>query len=173
MASIRGSNWVTSLRLPPVRITASGVPWPSVIRWCFDPDRARSTGLGPVWSPFCGPHVAGIDDGPRPVETGRRVQLGQQHFVQALPDAGLVPVAQLPPARHARPEAQLLQQDLPLNAGVEHEEDAAQHLPVGQRLPARVPEPTLLARQERLDPLPRVIRHDPRRSTHASPTPSS
>jgi len=28
-----------------------GVPWPSVSTWCFEPGRARSTGLGPVFGP--------------------------------------------------------------------------------------------------------------------------
>ncbi|AGP55051.1 hypothetical protein M271_17445 [Streptomyces rapamycinicus NRRL 5491] len=32
MVSSSGMSWVMSLRLPPVRMTASGVPWPSVIR---------------------------------------------------------------------------------------------------------------------------------------------
>jgi hypothetical protein len=41
-------SWVTSLRLPPVSETASGMPCASVITWCFEPGRARSTGLGPV-----------------------------------------------------------------------------------------------------------------------------
>src|SRR5215813_14806647 len=41
-------SWVTSLRLPPVSDTASGMPCASVIRWCLEPGRARSTGLGPV-----------------------------------------------------------------------------------------------------------------------------
>ena len=49
---ISGMSWVMSLRLPPVRITASGIPLASVIRWCFEPGFARSTGLGPVWSPL-------------------------------------------------------------------------------------------------------------------------
>ncbi|GAA3596215.1 hypothetical protein GCM10022295_91490 [Streptomyces osmaniensis] len=54
MASSRGSSWVTSLRLPPVSRTASGVPCPSVIKWCFEPARPRSTGDGPVWLPLLG-----------------------------------------------------------------------------------------------------------------------
>lgn len=37
MTSISGRSWVTSLRLPPVRITASGVPCLSVIRGRFRP----------------------------------------------------------------------------------------------------------------------------------------
>ena len=41
----------TSLRLPPVRLTASGMPPASQIRWCLEPGRPRSTGDGPTWSP--------------------------------------------------------------------------------------------------------------------------
>jgi hypothetical protein len=37
-----------SLRLPPVSETASGMPCASVIRWCLEPARTRSTGLAPV-----------------------------------------------------------------------------------------------------------------------------
>ena len=48
MAWMRGMSWVTSLRFPPVSDTASGMPCALVIRWCFEPGRARSTGLGPV-----------------------------------------------------------------------------------------------------------------------------
>lgn len=54
-ASSRGRSWVTSLRLPLVRMTASEVPLPSVIRWCLEPARPRSTGDGPVWSPLLTP----------------------------------------------------------------------------------------------------------------------
>lgn len=41
-------SWVTPWRLPPVSVTAGGVPWPSVVTWCLEPGRARPTGLGPV-----------------------------------------------------------------------------------------------------------------------------
>ncbi len=41
----------TSLRLVPVRMTANGMPCASVIRWCLEPGRARSVGLGPVFDP--------------------------------------------------------------------------------------------------------------------------
>ena len=51
MASTRGRSWVTSLRLAPVRMTARGMPCASVIRWCLEPGRARSVGLGPVFDP--------------------------------------------------------------------------------------------------------------------------
>ena len=49
MAATNGSNCVTSLRLAPVRMTASGMPWASVMRWCLEPGRARSVGFGPVF----------------------------------------------------------------------------------------------------------------------------
>ena len=52
IVSSRGSNWVTSLRLPPVKMTAKGRPVASVIGWCLLPSRPRSTGLGPVRSPL-------------------------------------------------------------------------------------------------------------------------
>jgi hypothetical protein len=51
-ASSSGRSWVTSWRLPPVSVMASGVPWRSTIRWCLEPGRARSTGEGPTWSPL-------------------------------------------------------------------------------------------------------------------------
>jgi hypothetical protein len=41
--------------VPPVSRTASGVPCPSVIKWCLEPARPRSTGDGPVWLPLLGP----------------------------------------------------------------------------------------------------------------------
>jgi hypothetical protein len=56
-ASNSGMSCVTSLRLPPVSVTASAIPWPSTSRWRLLPGRARSTGLGPIAiSPF-GPDV--------------------------------------------------------------------------------------------------------------------
>ena len=51
-ASTSGISWVTSLRLPPVSVTASGMPLVSQIRWCLEPGRPRSTGDGPTWSPL-------------------------------------------------------------------------------------------------------------------------
>jgi hypothetical protein len=66
------------------------------------------------------------------------MQLGQEQFVQLLPHTGLVPVPQPPPAGHPRTEAQLLRQELPGNAGVEHEQDAGQNLPVVQTPAARM-----------------------------------
>ena len=52
-----GSSWVTSWRLPPVGVTARGMPPASVMTWCFEPGLRRSTGLGPVWAALERPSV--------------------------------------------------------------------------------------------------------------------
>lgn len=104
------SSCVKSLRLPPVR-TASGVPCPSVIRWCFELAQLLSTGEGPACTPF-NADVGGVDHTPGSVQPGSRVQLGQQDLVQPLPHASLVSV---PSTRHARPEPEVLGQALPLD----------------------------------------------------------
>ena len=49
--STSGISWVTSLRLPPVTVQASGIPVASTRRWCLEPFLALSTGLGPVSEP--------------------------------------------------------------------------------------------------------------------------
>jgi hypothetical protein len=49
--SMSGTSWVTSLRLPPVTVQASGIPVASTKRWCLEPCLPRSTGLGPVAAP--------------------------------------------------------------------------------------------------------------------------
>jgi hypothetical protein len=56
--------------------------------------------------------VGGVDHRPRPVELPRGSEPGQQHHMQQIPDAGLVPRDETPPARQARAEAQLLRQVL-------------------------------------------------------------
>jgi hypothetical protein len=65
-----------------------------------------------------------------PAPEPKLVQLLQQHRVQLVPGARLVPDCQAPPAGHTRAEAQLLGQILPLDTGVQHEQDPAQGLPV-------------------------------------------
>ena len=58
------------------------------------------------------------------------VQPLQQRGVQAVPDAGPLPVAEPTPAGHPAPAAQLLRQPLPRDAGPQHEDDACQAGPV-------------------------------------------
>jgi hypothetical protein len=74
-----------SLRLPPVGPTVSGLPRPQTIRWCLEPFRERSTGLGPVLAPPKRPHVRAVNRGPRPVDPVGFVELHQQQLVQPLP----------------------------------------------------------------------------------------
>lgn len=105
--------------------------------------------------------MAGVDHRPRPVELLRSPQLLQQDDVKAVPHAGLVPSGQPPPARHARAEAELLGQVLPLDAGVQDEQDPAQSLPVRNPRPPGDQLRTRL-RQQRLDQRPQFVRHDPR-----------
>src|SRR3712207_4097613 len=51
--------------------------------------------------------------------------------MESVPDPGLLPIAQAPPARHAAAAAQLLGKHLPGDAGLEHEDDARQGGTVG------------------------------------------
>ena len=104
-----------------------------------------------------GPHMRAIDRGAGEVQQVRGPQLGQQHLVQALPDPGIVPVAQPAPARHPRTESQLLGQELPADPGVQHEQDSAQYLAVVQTGSARTSGVALDLRQQRRDPLPQAI----------------
>ena len=104
IASTSGIIWVMSLRLPPVSPTVSGVPRPQTIRWCLEPLRERSTGLGPVLRPPKRPHVRAVDRRSRPVDPLRLIELREQQLVQPLPDAGLLPLAQPPPTGHPEPQ---------------------------------------------------------------------
>lgn len=82
------------------------------------------------------------------------IELGEQELVQSLPHPGLVPVPQPARTRHARAEAQFLGQVLPLDAGMQHMQDSAQHVPVRKWFAARMLVPPLPPRQQRFDPLP-------------------
>lgn len=96
----------------------------------------------------------------RPVQPGRGVQLGEQDLVQPLPDTGPVPVPQPAPAGHA--QAELLRKVFPLDVRVQDVQGPAQHLAIGDRQTTGVAEPAFPLRQEQLDALRQVVRHDPR-----------
>src|SRR5215204_5386004 len=129
-ASRSGISWVTSWRLPPVSAQASGSPVWSTRRWCLEPLRPLSTGLGPVSEPpFFGLDVAGVGDRPRPLDLTSGVQSGEQQLVQALPDPGPLPLVQAPPAGRARAEAELERQVAPGEPRVQHEQDPAERFP--------------------------------------------
>jgi hypothetical protein len=104
--SSRSISWVTSMRLPPVSVQASGTPPLSTSRWCLLPARPLSTGLRPVCAPLFCLDVAGVGDRPLPLELLGGVQLGQQQLVQPFLHAGLLPGPQPAPGRHAAAEAE-------------------------------------------------------------------
>lgn len=111
----------------------SGGAIQSGFRWCFDPVRPRSTGLGPVWFLLLRlargwsrpPPVTSQDGPPRRVRPAALRAAAARRQPRSSPRS--------PPAGHARAGAQLLGLALPLDAGVQHEEDSAQHLSVRQR----------------------------------------
>ena len=87
-------SWVTSLRLPPVSSTASGTPPASVIRWCLEPSRPRSTGLRPVFGPPLSARTWLESTTARERSSfPAGSQFGEQNLVQTLPEPGVVPVA--------------------------------------------------------------------------------
>src|SRR6266540_1622549 len=114
--------------------------------------------------------MAGIRDRPRPLELTGGPQLGKQQRVQPLPDARPLPLIQTAVAGRASAEAELERQMSPGDPRVQHEQDPLQRLPIRQPLPARIAEAALHLRQQRLDPLPQPVRHDPRRNSHRHPS---
>jgi hypothetical protein len=66
----------------------------------------------------------------RPVDLAPIRQALQHLAMQAFPHASAIPVSEAPPTRHPTPTAQLLRQELPANASLEHKDDACQHLAV-------------------------------------------
>jgi hypothetical protein len=128
------------------------------------PDGRGPPGSDRFWATTRHSNVSGVDHRPRPVQFPGTVQLRQQQLVQLFPDPGSVPHLEASPAGHPRPESQLLREELPLDTGVQHEQDPAQHLPIRDPLPTRIRRiPRRRLGQQRLDALPQPVRHDPRR----------
>jgi len=90
-------------------------------------DRARSGFGPPLRARRCELSITALDQS----SFVSSMQLDQQQFLQPPPHPGLVPFGQPPPTGHARPEPQLLGQELPRDPGVQREQDPAQHLTVG------------------------------------------
>src|SRR5215831_4464469 len=130
----------------------------------------------PGWDPFSSPlfrlQIAGVGDRALPLNLIGGVQLGQQQFVQLVPDAGLLPRTQPPPRRHPAAEAELLRQMLPPDPRVEHEQDPLQRQPIVERLATRIAKTTLLPRQQRLQPPPQRVRDLPPLHPHRHPPPT-
>jgi L-fuconate dehydratase len=88
-------------------------------------------GWGRLWAPAGGPDVGGVDHRARDRSSWffeRSLFSGNWCSWSRTP--GLVPGGQAAPAGHARAEAQFLGQILPLDAGVQDEQDPAQSLAI-------------------------------------------
>ena len=93
IAPTKGNRCVTSLRLAPVRIAASGMPFTSVMTWCFEPFFPRSVRLGPTFAPPQNrPHGGAVHDRPREVDLVGPAQPCQQGVVDLFPHPGALPV---------------------------------------------------------------------------------
>jgi hypothetical protein len=88
----------------------------------------------------------------------------QQQCVQPVPHSGLLPLIQPPPAGVTRSISELLRQMHPRHPRVQHKQNARQRLTIRQPLAAGIPHPPRLAWQQRLDQLPQLVRHNPRRT---------
>ncbi len=103
--------------LPPVGGLAGRPPHGASNPVCRDPsDSGRSPG------PLFGRHAGRVEGRPGPLDGVAAAQLVEQDLVEPAPDAGLLPVAQPPPAGHATAAAHLLGQRLPRQAGAQDEE---------------------------------------------------
>lgn len=128
-------SWTLAPEMP----TDKGRPVRSVIRWIFEPYLPRSTGFGPVRSPFSGPHVHRVDRAPRPVQVAAGAEFVQDQAVELGPYPGLRPLGE--PAvgcRSGRPERRL-RQLLPRAARGRHEHDRGQDLAVAVATPTATP----------------------------------
>ena len=96
---------------------------------------ARSVGFGPVPGPPFGGHARAVHASPAPVDGIGPAQPVEQDAMQPVPDAGGLPLAQPPPARHPRPATHLRGQHLPGDAALQHKQDATQRRPMRQRWP--------------------------------------
>ena len=70
--------------------------------------------------------MGGVDQRGGQVQQTGGTQFGEQAFVQLLPDAGLVPFGQPPPAGGARGPEERGRQAVPADAGTDHVQDAVQ-----------------------------------------------
>ena len=170
-ASTSGISWVTSWRLPPVTVQASGIPVASTRRWCFDPFLALSTGLGPVSEPLFRLHVTGVGDRPRPLELTGGTQLSKQERVQPLPHPCSLPLVQArgSRSRHSRSPAPAA------DAAKRSRYAARTRSPATPRDRAAASGPdsenaAASSRQERPHTLPQLVRNDPRRNSHRHPS---
>lgn len=114
-----------------------------------------------------------VDQHSRQVQQTSSPQLGEQAFMQLLPDAGLMPLGQPPPARGARGSEQGGGQAVPVDAGTDDVQDAFERGPVVGALAAGIAEPPRVHRKEWLQSLPQLGRSEPPRAYRDSGKPCS
>src|SRR3954452_24953197 len=98
MPSTMSSSIRWSLRLAAETSTCSGNPPRSPAAWILEPGLPRSTGLGPVRSPFECAHVHAVDTRPRPVDLPGRAEPVEPRLVQGVHHAEVDPFGE--PAVH-------------------------------------------------------------------------
>ena len=124
IASSRGSDWVTSLRFPPVSSAASRGAVPVVIRWCFKPARPRSTGGRPVASPLSTPLTPEESTTHRGQSSRHTVSNSASRTSCSRRDThAAFQCPQPAPARHAQPKAQAGGRCSQGDPGVQHVQD--------------------------------------------------
>ncbi len=153
-------SWVTPLRFPPTSVTASGNALAVVADQAVPAARPYTANRAADASAPSGLDTGGAGHRPPPVQSLGYPQL-QQHQVQLVLHADLVPCGQTPPAGHPGTEAPLLRQ-------------APHRITVGRtnKIPHKARRSGTRGRtlhppqhqlgQQRLDQRPPFIRHDPR-----------
>src|SRR4029450_12525817 len=117
------------------------------------PTRGIWTGLAPAVD---GADGTTVHDRPRPINlAGARVPV-QQRKVHQIPNAGPLPIAQAPPARHPPPAPEFLRAHLPRNAAPKDEDDARQARAIRNAWSATL-WPSWKNRQEGFDKIPQPI----------------
>jgi hypothetical protein len=119
-----------SLWLVAVNMNASGRPEASVRRWCFEPDAATIDWGRPRVEPPKSARIwlesATVRD--QSISPARCRRLSSSW--PALPHAGLLPLPQPPPARHARAVTKLRRQVVPRDPRVQHVQVPVQRLAI-------------------------------------------
>jgi len=104
--------------------------------------------------------MSGVDQHGRQVEQSGGTQFGEQCLVQLLPDPGLLPLGQPPPARGAGGAEQGRGQPVPADAGAHDVEDALQRSPVIRTPSTWIAEASRMCRYQRLKPRPQLVGQD-------------
>ena len=114
--------------------------------------------------------MTGVRDRPRPLQLARSTQLGKQQLMQTLPHPRPLPLIEAAVTGRTRAKAELGRKMAPGDPRMQHEQNPLQRLPIRKTLATRKAVPPLQLRQKRLDPLPKRVRHDPRRDSHRHPS---